>query len=258
MCQFNRGHMSSDMCGHMVGHLWEKIQHKFQIDEQGLYYNLRLEIEINKRKAYSDSRKNNMSGRNQHSNDDGHMGGHMSSHMGGHMGGQKKTIHTIVINNIEDSSSNIKKDSSNLNSTEVELKNQFDEFRKKYPGTKRGLETEYTPFKKKYRNYKELIPILLTSLQTQIDEREKIGKSGAFVPFWKNLKTYLNQQGWEERLSEENKNYKQQPINPCKPGPARQMSDILEGVGEIHNKLNPEGNIAESPVDIYNRLTGKQ
>lgn len=56
---------------HQKGHLKEKdllsickvhneeIFSKFKIDEEGYYYNERLEIETNKRKAYSESRRNN-------------------------------------------------------------------------------------------------------------------------------------------------------------------------------------------------------
>ena len=38
----------------------EEIFSKFKIDEEGNYYNERLETEINKRKAYSESRRNNL------------------------------------------------------------------------------------------------------------------------------------------------------------------------------------------------------
>lgn len=81
MCQFNRGHMTSHMCGQVVGRIWDAIKHKFEIDEQGLYYNVRLDIEIGKRKAYTESRKNNINGKNQYSKKEGHMDGHMTSHM---------------------------------------------------------------------------------------------------------------------------------------------------------------------------------
>lgn len=80
MMQFNRGHMDGHMIGHTVGQLWDKIKTKFIQDEAGLWYNKRLEIEKNKRIAYSNSRRNNIEGKNQYNNDD-HMGGHMTIHM---------------------------------------------------------------------------------------------------------------------------------------------------------------------------------
>ncbi len=75
MLQFNRGHMDGHMISHCVGQIWEKIKSKFIQDEQGLWYNERLDIEKAKRKAFSDSRRNNIKGNNQH------MIGHMTTHM---------------------------------------------------------------------------------------------------------------------------------------------------------------------------------
>lgn len=75
MLQFNRGHMDGHMIGQCVGQLWNRIQSKFIQDEQGLWYNERLDIEKAKRKAFSESRRNNIKGNNQH------MKGHMTTHM---------------------------------------------------------------------------------------------------------------------------------------------------------------------------------
>jgi len=80
MMQFNRGHMTSHMIGQTVGQLWDNIKDKFSQDEKGLYYNERLEIEQNKRKAFTDSRKNNIKGKNQYSKPNKKTG-HMTSHM---------------------------------------------------------------------------------------------------------------------------------------------------------------------------------
>jgi hypothetical protein len=81
MMQFNRGHMTGHMVGQIVGSIWEKIQNKFKIDENGLYYNERLEEEQQKRKAFTDSRKNNILGINQHTKKEEKKGGHMTGHM---------------------------------------------------------------------------------------------------------------------------------------------------------------------------------
>ena len=77
MMQFNRGHMTTHMIGQTVGQIWENIQNKFSQDEKGLWYNKRLEEEQMKRKAYSDSRRNNIEGKNQHTKKVGHMTPHM-------------------------------------------------------------------------------------------------------------------------------------------------------------------------------------
>lgn len=77
MAQFNRGHMTYHMCGQIVGqNLWESVKHKFVQDAEGLYYNVRLDEEKIKRQNFTQSRRNNMSGKNQHSKK-----GHMTPHM---------------------------------------------------------------------------------------------------------------------------------------------------------------------------------
>lgn len=88
MLQFNRGHMTSHMIAQTVGQLWDKVKDKFKQDEYGNFYNERLEHEVSKRKTYSESRRNNLSGKNQYSkkkaetqNTKPHMNGHMTSHM---------------------------------------------------------------------------------------------------------------------------------------------------------------------------------
>lgn len=85
MTQFNQGHMTTHMIGRMVGQLWSSIQHKFIQDENGLWYNIRLEEEKKKRKAFTESRRNNIKGKNQYTEKTikkvGHKKGHMTSHM---------------------------------------------------------------------------------------------------------------------------------------------------------------------------------
>lgn len=76
MTQFSRGHMTEHMIGHIVGQLWVTLKVKFKQDDKGLWFNERLEEEQNKRKLFTDSRKNNIIGKNQHKKN-----GHMTSHM---------------------------------------------------------------------------------------------------------------------------------------------------------------------------------
>jgi uncharacterized protein YdaU (DUF1376 family) len=72
MLQFSRGHMTSHMIGQTVGQIWDKISCKFIQDADGLWYNERLDVEKNKRKAFTNSRKNNLSGTNQYTKKRGH------------------------------------------------------------------------------------------------------------------------------------------------------------------------------------------
>ncbi len=81
MLQFNRGHMSGQVIGQTVGQIWERISFKFKIDDAGLFYNERLELEKDKRKQFVQSRRNNIAGVNQYTKKTGHIKGHMTSHM---------------------------------------------------------------------------------------------------------------------------------------------------------------------------------
>ena len=84
MLQFNRGHMTKHMIGQTVGQLWVNIEDKFEVDHKGLYFNKRLEVEKEKRKKFTESRRNNVFGVNQHSKKtkkEGHKTAHMSDHM---------------------------------------------------------------------------------------------------------------------------------------------------------------------------------
>jgi len=85
MMQFNRGHMDEHMITHMVGHMWDRIKCKFKQDQDGLWYNQRLDEEKLKRKNYTESRRSNLSRDNKdkkmNKNNIKHMDSHMDSHM---------------------------------------------------------------------------------------------------------------------------------------------------------------------------------
>ena len=68
---------------------------------------------------------------------------------------------------------------------------EFDEARKFYPGVKRGLDTEFANFKKKHKDWKEVVPLLKPAI-----EKQKSLKSwqGGYVP---HFQTWLNQRRWE-------------------------------------------------------------
>lgn len=57
--QHQKGHLSEKDMLHICGSYDEDVFTKFQKDAQGKFYNIRLEEEVDKRKAYSESRRNN-------------------------------------------------------------------------------------------------------------------------------------------------------------------------------------------------------
>jgi len=84
MMQFSRGHMTSHMIGQTIGQLWVTVQVKFKQDENGLWFNERLDVEKERRKTFTESRKNNIKGNNQYNknlDNNAHLKGHMTSHM---------------------------------------------------------------------------------------------------------------------------------------------------------------------------------
>jgi len=123
MMQFNRGHMTGHMIGQTIGQLWGRIEGKFTVDEQGLYYNERLEKEIEKRRNYVDSRKNNKLGINQYtkqnrSYDQSYDHG-VTSHMIGHM--ENRNRNRNIVDNIDTTADN-KKNKRTKNKVDVVLK----------------------------------------------------------------------------------------------------------------------------------------
>lgn len=78
---------------------------------------------------------------------------------------------------------------------------QFDEFRKNFPGTKRGNEIEFQNFIKKHKDWKDVLPVLLKRLDYQKDARQVRKENKLFVPEWKNLQTWINQRCWEDIIN---------------------------------------------------------
>lgn len=98
MLQFNRGHMNTHMIQHTIGHLWEQVKCKFIQDDEGLWYNVRLDIEKEKRKTFTESRRNNIKPKNKPKEKPSYET-HMNSHMKPHMENVNENINKDIINN---------------------------------------------------------------------------------------------------------------------------------------------------------------
>lgn len=183
MLQFNRGHMTSHMIGQTVGQLWVTLKDKFIKDSDGLFFNVRLEEEQNKRKSFTDSRKNNKKGNNQYKKQTGHMTSHM---------GNENENENIIVNT-------------------KEIKEKFEIFRKQYPGTKGGFEIEYKNFIKKCKI--EDIPLLLPAIEIEKKYKEFSKRTKGFCAEWKNLSTWINQKCWLQEFPEMKEESKKQTDN---------------------------------------------
>ena len=98
MLQFNRGHMNTHMIQHTIGHLWEQVKCKFIQDDEGLWYNVRLDVEKEKRKTFTESRRNNMKPKNKTKVEPSYET-HMQPHMDSHMENVNENINIDIINN---------------------------------------------------------------------------------------------------------------------------------------------------------------
>ena len=98
MLQFNRGHMNTHMIQHTIGHLWEQVKSKFIQDEEGLWYNVRLDYEKDKRKTFTESRRNNIKPKEKPKNEHSYET-HMDSHMDSHMENENENINKDINTN---------------------------------------------------------------------------------------------------------------------------------------------------------------
>ena len=148
----------------------EDVFEKFIKNSDGKFYNKRMEYEILKRKAYSESRSINRRGK-------------------------IKTSKTYV-NHMEDEDEN-KDVIINVNKN----KEIFEKSRELFPGTKKGNDTEYDNFVKKHKDWKDVLPLLLPAVEKQIKYRANI-PSDKFIAEWKHFRTWINQRCWEDEMSE--------------------------------------------------------
>jgi hypothetical protein len=80
----------------------------------------------------------------------------------------------------------------------------FDEGRKLFPGTKRGLATEYANFRKKHKDWKEAAYKIRPAVEKEMEHKKLLRARGQFVPEWKNFQTWINQRCWEQEFFESN------------------------------------------------------
>lgn len=77
-------------------------------------------------------------------------------------------------------------------------KGLFEEARKIYLGTKRGLQTEFDNFIQKHEDWQKVLSLLKPAVERQIAVRKRKKAANEFVPSWKNFKTWINNRCWEE------------------------------------------------------------
>lgn len=192
---------------HQQGHLKEedmlsigatkKIFSKFIKDAKGDYYNERLEYEANKRKAYSESRKNNRKKKETYKEDMKNICNSYEEHM---------ENENVNINKDIDLIKNKDRDKRVIGEEEEEIEvleiweTQFNEFYNQYP--KKVKKQDVKKWFQKNKPSNELFSSMLHSLEQFRASKDWQKDGGQFIPY---PSTWLNQKRWEDEGIEQNK-----------------------------------------------------
>jgi hypothetical protein len=102
---------------------------------------------------------------------------------------------------------------------------QFDLARKKFGGTRRGLETEFSYFCKCHKDWKAELPKLTPAIEKEWQVRSWLKANNRFCAPWKNFKTWIYNRCWEQEWPEYEAKQRQNQI----PEQTRQSEPILLG-----------------------------
>lgn len=104
-------------------------------------------------------------------------------------------------------SENENEDSNSVNNKDTEIfddmyQTDFEKARKLYPGSKRGLKTEFDYFKHKIKDWKNVVTMLAPAIERQISIREKKITNKEWVPEWKGFSSWIFNRFWEMEMEE--------------------------------------------------------
>lgn len=173
--------------------VWNKVKNKFT-EKDGVFFNERMRAEQEKRQGYCKSRSKN--GKHKKSIPEAHAD---------HTEKKDEAYATNQINSNQIKSNNLLKKEEETpkgNTSSPESSDSlsvFEKVRYSYLGIKRGKDTEFQNFKKKTRDWKEVLPKLLPALENQIKWRDEMAAAGMFVPNWRYFRIWINQRGWEDQ-----------------------------------------------------------
>lgn len=189
------GHMSLKQMQTAVGKMSEALMEKFIQDDEGLYYNRRADIEINKRKAHSMKQRENAQKR--WSGNTGEEPEHIPNGCHGICGGNAMALPLENENEIESEIKNLKAPKEVVKRDKsTEKEEMFNTFWKAYP-KKVGKKGAYKSFCKLP---KEVWPKLVPAVETQKQSRQWQKDDGQYIP---NPTTWLNQGRWDDELEHE-------------------------------------------------------
>lgn len=104
-----------------------------------------------------------------------------------------------------------KKSNKKENIVQINAKDEaiFEAARVLYPNTKLGLPTEFAKFRKKHKDWQEVLPKLTPAINRQIAWRANA--NGEFRPAWKSFSAWIHQRWWELEIPEK----KQSAVGLC-------------------------------------------
>lgn len=188
---------------HQQGHLKEedmlsmgatkKIFSKFIKDYEGNYYNERLEYEANKRKAYSESRKNNRKKKETHEEDMKNICNSYEKHM------ENENININLIENKDRDKGVIGEEEEEIEILEI-WETQFEEFYSEYP--RKVKKQDVKKWFKKNKPSSELFSSMMSSLEQFRGSKDWLKDNGQYIPY---PSTWLNQRRWEDEDIEQSK-----------------------------------------------------
>lgn len=205
---------------HQKGHLKEKdmlnickthndeIFSKFKKDEEGNYYNERLEYETNKRKAYSESRRNNRKKKEEKETYEKDMKNICKSYEE-HMENENRNKNINKIKNKDNRGMGEEGKEESIELWEA----QFNDFYSNYP--KKVKKQDVKKWFEKNKPSNELFSSMLSSLEQFRASTDWQKDGGQFIPY---PSTWLNQKRWEDEYHKETE---QEKI-------AREVKELME------------------------------
>ncbi|MGN1271450.1 MAG: hypothetical protein ACI4UX_05780 [Clostridia bacterium] len=193
--QHQKGHLKEKDMLNICKSYNEEIFSKFKKDKDNNYYNERLEYEIDKRKAYSESRRNNRKKKETYEKDMKNICNSYEEHMEN----ENENINIDLIENKNRDKGVIGEEEEEVEILET-WETQFNEFYRLYP--KKVKKQDVKKWFQKNKPSNELFSSMLHSLEQFRASKDWQKDGGQFIPY---PSTWLNQKRWEDEGIEQNK-----------------------------------------------------
>lgn len=206
--QHQKGHLKEKDMLNICKTYNEEIFSKFKKDEEGNYYNERLEYETNKRKAYSESRRNNRKKKEEKETYKKDMKNICNSYEE-HMENENRNKNINKIKNKDNRGMGEEGKEKSIELWEA----QFNDFYSNYP--KKVKKQDVKKWFEKNKPSNELFSSMLSSLEQFRASTDWQKDGGQFIPY---PSTWLNQKRWEDEYHKETE---QEKI-------AREVKELME------------------------------